>query len=63
MYEEAVLFKQSERFSWHLTVLQTPEQSLTVDPRDVNLLAVTGVGALFSLLRFVSPEEGCRREW
>lgn len=56
------MFKQSERFSWDLTALQTPQQNLTVDPKDVSLLAVTGVGALFSLLRFVSPAEGSRRE-
>lgn len=42
-------------------MLQTPQKRLTVDPRDASLLVVTGVGALISLFRFVSPAEGCRK--
>lgn len=57
------MFEQSEGFKWDLTSLQIPQQSPTVDPRDVSLLAVTGVGALFSLLRFASPAEEYSREW
>ena len=50
------------RLSCNFTALQTRRQSLTVDPRGTSLLPVTRAGALFSLLGFVSPADGCRKE-